>query len=219
MDARPGSASAARPKASTGTPSARVIPADAGTPQDIAGLAIFPVFARRRVRGRPDHRLRRRHRRRVLNGACSLSGAFSTLRQRHKENGRRGCAMAFRRRADIGRARRGDQWRRSFRAVERSADRGTARRAERVWRHLFRDQKLTPEQHIAFAERFGPIDINRFSRRPGYPQIAEVRKEPEQKVNIGGGWHTDTATTRFRRSAPSCWSRETPRAAIRCSPA
>jgi hypothetical protein len=27
---------------------------------------------------------------------------------------------------------------------------------------FFRDQDLTPEQHVAFAERFAPIDINRF---------------------------------------------------------
>lgn len=57
---------------------------------------------------------------------------------------------------------------------------------------FFRDQKLTPEQHIAFAEVFGPIDVNRFFKAaPGYPQIAEVRKEPDQRNNIGGGWHTD----------------------------
>ena len=57
---------------------------------------------------------------------------------------------------------------------------------------FFRDQEITPEQHIAFAERFGPININRFFKAvPGHPQIAEVRKEPEQTTNIGGGWHTD----------------------------
>src|SRR3984957_4403824 len=57
---------------------------------------------------------------------------------------------------------------------------------------FFRDQHLTPEQHVAAAERFGPIDINRFFKHAdGYPMIAEVRKEPEQKTNIGGGWHTD----------------------------
>ena len=38
----------------------------------------------------------------------------------------------------------------------------------------------------------GPININRFFKTaPGYPQIAEVRKEPAQTTNIGGGWHTD----------------------------
>jgi taurine dioxygenase len=57
---------------------------------------------------------------------------------------------------------------------------------------FFRDQRLTPEQHIAFAARMGTININRFFKTaPDYPQIAEVRKEPQQKTNIGGGWHTD----------------------------
>ena len=57
---------------------------------------------------------------------------------------------------------------------------------------FFRDQKLTPEQHMAFARRWAPIDVNRFFKAvPGHPEIAEVRKEPEQKTNIGGGWHTD----------------------------
>ena len=57
---------------------------------------------------------------------------------------------------------------------------------------FFRDQKLTPEAHIAFARRWGAIDLNRFfKRREGYPEIAEVLKEPDQQLNIGGGWHTD----------------------------
>ena len=57
---------------------------------------------------------------------------------------------------------------------------------------FMRDQKITPEQHIAFASRIGVININRFFKAvPGYPQIAEVRKEPQQKTNIGGDWHTD----------------------------
>ncbi|MEP2830158.1 TauD/TfdA family dioxygenase [Parvibaculum sp.] len=57
---------------------------------------------------------------------------------------------------------------------------------------FFRDQTLTPEEHIAFARRWGEIDINKFFPANGeYPEIAEVRKEKEQKVNIGGGWHTD----------------------------
>lgn len=57
---------------------------------------------------------------------------------------------------------------------------------------FFRDQKLTPEQHIAFAKRWGDININRFFKPvDGHPQIAEVLKEPDQQTNIGGGWHTD----------------------------
>lgn len=57
---------------------------------------------------------------------------------------------------------------------------------------FFRNQKLRPEDHVAFAERFGRINVNRFFRPvDGHPQIAEVLKEADQKVNIGGGWHTD----------------------------
>ena len=57
---------------------------------------------------------------------------------------------------------------------------------------FFRGQNLTPEDHISFAKRWGGIDLNRFfKRREGYPAIAEVLKEPDQQLNIGGGWHTD----------------------------
>jgi taurine dioxygenase len=57
---------------------------------------------------------------------------------------------------------------------------------------FFRDQVLTPEQHIAFAQRWGEININRFFKPvDGYPMIAQVLKEPDQQKNIGGSWHTD----------------------------
>ncbi|MDH3449646.1 MAG: TauD/TfdA family dioxygenase, partial [Gammaproteobacteria bacterium] len=43
---------------------------------------------------------------------------------------------------------------------------------------FLRDQDLTPDQHIAFAERWGPINVNRFFRAVAtHPRIAEVRKE------------------------------------------
>lgn len=57
---------------------------------------------------------------------------------------------------------------------------------------FFRDQRLSPEQHLSFARSMGPINVNRFFRPvDGHPEIAEVRKEPDQRANIGGGWHTD----------------------------
>ncbi|MBV1879680.1 MAG: TauD/TfdA family dioxygenase [Pseudomonadales bacterium] len=57
---------------------------------------------------------------------------------------------------------------------------------------FFRDQKLSEQQHIQFAENFGKININRFfAAHPDYPQIALVSKDPDQTTNIGGGWHTD----------------------------
>jgi len=57
---------------------------------------------------------------------------------------------------------------------------------------FFRDQELTPTQHLQFARRFGDIVVNKFFGELGdFPEIAEVRKEADQQTNIGGGWHTD----------------------------
>lgn len=57
---------------------------------------------------------------------------------------------------------------------------------------FFRDQEMSPEEHIDFAQRWGEIEVNRFfSPVSGYPEIAQVLKEPDQTMNIGGGWHTD----------------------------
>jgi taurine dioxygenase len=57
---------------------------------------------------------------------------------------------------------------------------------------FFREQNLSENEHIAFARRWGEIDINKFFPHiDGYPEIAKVSKEKEQKTNIGGGWHTD----------------------------
>lgn len=76
---------------------------------------------------------------------------------------------------------------------------------------FFRDQSLTPEQHLAFARRWAPIDINRFFRAvPGHPEIAEVRKEPEQTTNIGGGWHTDHSYDQVPAMGSILLARETP---------
>ncbi len=57
---------------------------------------------------------------------------------------------------------------------------------------FFRDQEMSEEDHIAFAERWADIEVNRFfAAVPTHPQIALVLKEADQTKNIGGGWHTD----------------------------
>ena len=54
------------------------------------------------------------------------------------------------------------------------------------------EQHLNPEQHIALAEFFGEIDVNRFfTPVPCHSAIAEVRTSPGQTEVIGGTWHTD----------------------------
>jgi taurine dioxygenase len=76
---------------------------------------------------------------------------------------------------------------------------------------FFRDQDLTPEQHIAFAEQMGSIVVNRFfTPVPGHPKIAEVRKESDQITNIGNIWHTDHSYDRIPALGSILLAREVP---------
>jgi taurine dioxygenase len=57
---------------------------------------------------------------------------------------------------------------------------------------FFRDQTLTPDQHKAFGRRFGALNIHPYVKgMDGHPEIMEIIKEPTDKLNFGGGWHSD----------------------------
>ena len=57
---------------------------------------------------------------------------------------------------------------------------------------FFRGQQLSPEQHIAFTEKFGEISRSPvYQTLPTHPQIMPVVKEPKDKDVIGDTWHTD----------------------------
>ena len=57
---------------------------------------------------------------------------------------------------------------------------------------FFRDQELTPEQHLNFSRMFGPIVINPvYGSVDGYPEIMPVIKDVNDKYNIGDTWHSD----------------------------
>jgi len=59
---------------------------------------------------------------------------------------------------------------------------------------FFHDQHLSPEQHLAFGRRFGDLQTHEFVEgSPLDPRIIEVRKEPHDTRNFGGGWHTDVS--------------------------
>jgi taurine dioxygenase len=59
---------------------------------------------------------------------------------------------------------------------------------------FFHDQHLSPEQHLALGRRFGALQVHDFvAAMAGYPEILEVRKEPDETRNFGGGWHTDVS--------------------------
>ncbi len=68
---------------------------------------------------------------------------------------------------------------------------------------VFRDQKLTPEQHIAFSRRFGPLEKHVLAKYllPGFPEIYRVSNkvengEPQGREKAGTYWHSDLSYVR-----------------------
>lgn len=58
-----------------------------------------------------------------------------------------------------------------------------------------RDQAhLAPAQFAAFAGTFGELDTYPFmTPLEEHPNVIPIIKEPDAKLNFGGGWHTDTS--------------------------
>ncbi|MDA1101947.1 MAG: TauD/TfdA family dioxygenase [Proteobacteria bacterium] len=58
---------------------------------------------------------------------------------------------------------------------------------------FLRDQEITPAQQLAFVSHFGEPDTYPFVKGlADYPQITPILKLPDETVNFGGIWHSDT---------------------------
>mgnify|MGYP001298997788 CR=1 FL=1 len=76
---------------------------------------------------------------------------------------------------------------------------------------FFRDQNLTPEQHKAFARRFGELHVNPFIPGiEGHPEIIPIAKEPEDRYSVGHGWHSDVTFTEKPSLGSVLYARELP---------
>jgi len=78
---------------------------------------------------------------------------------------------------------------------------------------VLRDQKITPEQQIAFAHRFGEIHHHPYmSGMPDYPDIFEIVKEPGDNYTFGSSWHTDQMFNPEPAKATMLYAHEVPSA-------
>lgn len=82
---------------------------------------------------------------------------------------------------------------------------------------FFRNQQLTPEQHVAFSQRFGELEhhVRKDCCRPGYPELFVVSNVIENGKPIGSQdaglfWHSDLCYLREPSRGSLFYAREVP---------
>ena len=59
---------------------------------------------------------------------------------------------------------------------------------------FFRNQKITPEEQLALAKRFGPVETHAYVKGlDKYPEIVRIIKDPNEKNQWGENWHSDVS--------------------------
>ena len=59
---------------------------------------------------------------------------------------------------------------------------------------FFRNQKITPEEQLALAKHFGPLETHAYVKgRDKYPKIVRIIKDPNEKNQWGENWHSDVS--------------------------
>ena len=76
---------------------------------------------------------------------------------------------------------------------------------------FIRDQKLTPQVQLAFAQRFGqPMEYPQLTGLLECPLVTPVVKLAHERVNFGGVWHSDTSYLARPPMASMLYAVETP---------
>ncbi len=94
-------------------------------------------------------------------------------------------------------------------------DAATIAELRRIWLDhgvlFLRDVMLPPREFLAFAAQFGtPVEYPFVRGLEGFPQITPVVKEPHERINFGGVWHSDTAYLERPPMATMLVAREVP---------
>lgn len=78
---------------------------------------------------------------------------------------------------------------------------------------VFRDQTLSPGQQVRFAQRFGELKAHPYiPGLDGHPEVMVVKKEPGDRHNFAGAWHTDTTYQEIPTLGSMLYALEVPRA-------
>jgi taurine dioxygenase len=76
---------------------------------------------------------------------------------------------------------------------------------------VFHDQSLAPDDCKSFARRFGSLEPYPFVEGLSeHPEIFEIRKEPDEKKNFGGKWHSDMSFTKMPPMGTMLYALEVP---------
>ena len=76
---------------------------------------------------------------------------------------------------------------------------------------VFRDQRLTPKQQLAFAKRFGDIHQHPYiSGLPNCPEVMPIVKDLTDTHTFGAAWHTDQMFTAKPAMATMLYALEVP---------
>src|ERR1700740_346899 len=58
---------------------------------------------------------------------------------------------------------------------------------------FFRDQRITPQQHLAFGRRFGDLHVHPAAPNEGDPALMKIYADKDSPRANGEGWHTDVS--------------------------
>ena len=59
---------------------------------------------------------------------------------------------------------------------------------------FFRNQKITEEEHMALAEKFGPLETHAYVKGlDKFPEIVRIIKAEDEKNQWGENWHSDVS--------------------------
>ena len=59
---------------------------------------------------------------------------------------------------------------------------------------FFRNQRISQEEHIALAEKFGPLETHAYVKGlKDFPEIVRIIKAEDEKNQWGENWHSDVS--------------------------